>query len=1607
MAEGGIAPEIISPQQKEALPAKENVIVSLKSGAEIMKATPPPETDFEGKERWQYQMLEIEERLKGIENGGKGTKIVELKRKNGNPLKPQEEGIPVDALLRSLTQKIDDPTTSRLERIRILKIRADLAPHWKEYHRLPNRRGNIRYDARIDYEVEQMQKDGRSTGDLQKDQDKAQQILNDRKELFIPDPDSDPPPKEEKFTVGIVDYTQMRNKKAEDVTQTQLTELLHMKKWWSPKEWFRVTKLRVGEQYYRELWTQRAKDLFDQVNNPFAKIDVVKNVIIDANHDRESHLEQQKSTVTRFIKTEAKERGFVRTGEEVMTSQDQAINQRVNALFSRFARGEIDESQFKTEQDQFFVELKNNPATAALFKDCDMYADNLLEVAKAVKQQYKAHKNLLNNLDHLVTVQLGNASLYAKTEQSVRLADKFVRWCQTSRFTGRGWLANPATAGLMFGLGVYGVGQIAGWGARTAMAVPVAGSAAGALFAGIRRWSELKVDFAMNERDIAVSRNVTGKPRREALKKYSYDKKSTNELKNQVQDIKTLSLETDQRKLARSIAEIEIRSDFSEENHVDLITYESGAKTETNRLELLEAMDEAKSRLIRAGVNRDQLNIWLNESRAQWRQTFTQNKEQQDKAFAIYKTRNAAGAAAASAMFGLGIGFGIQEGLAETARHFPDTANLPVVGGLFKTGQTAAEKAVNWAATQAGHPEIGAPPVSMESLRNLYPTGGKVELGNNLQAIISPDHAASIVDKATAQTIGTGNVSPDGSLHFAGDSQFTGSELDNKFKASGFITNEIDNPTTKPSILSGIKEAAAQQRVETFQSGNIHGVFDGVTGKVSMVDDVSKMAFTAHFSADGIFSLDHTENPTIDFDKAKEFLAAAGFTNISEHQEAGGNVIDHLLNKSSEELKAQGIIETDNVKKAWNFHVLRPDIVSATGNHTHNELTLHLNQYLDENGRWLTGKNGIVNFGGDIKGDLIPSHLAGVSAQHDQVLDTLIAHNGAIQHQDMVHIIELNDGRQIMLAADQIGNSQLPNELYDSNTGELKGIKEIASAVLEKKDGGILRASELLNTGQVPEETTVHSLASIRLDTVTPEGPPVDILQATPPDISEITHNYVFDAIPPEVSPEAPPIIPIPIGFRHPLENMLILYGYGAHSEESLGWVNRDNYETRRSKRLTENPYVKLDESTEVEDYLNRMDTKYREELEQMDKTIGIPMENQSRTVITVPAFGEGKIIYKTLAQFLNQKDKKGNPIDPSLFEIIVFENDTESRPKDETEKEIQRFKADHPELKVYYAYKRWRPEDIANGVNTVGNGRRYNCDLALLRSNKRTTKPGDLIIINNDADLEGITPKYIASVIDEFDTKDETDAVVGKRNLPEWALNKPNIRAGQRLWETFDSVMRHTGGGDEMTPSKRRRGWPGMIGENSAMRASIYAAVGGYGSKAKLAEDQNLGDMMRVARNYDDRRFEYLNRLQTIKNPRRYLTYMVSGKPIIEMYNDYHENKDIRDLDNKTLLSRISNSFDIGRFQLDADAVYQKKADYGHFKDDEFDLRFKRTMDFMGVEYKIENNHVIITNATRLTEALKRPNSNFLSFFPKKKPSKTKTNPTVPTTTASTITTP
>lgn len=432
----------------------------------------------------------------------------------------------------------------------------------------------------------------------------------------------------------------------------------------------------------------------------------------------------------------------------------------------------------------------------------------------------------------------------------------------------------------------------------------------------------------------------------------------------------------------------------------------------------------------------------------------------------------------------------------------------------------------------------------------------------------------------------------------------------------------------------------------------------------------------------------------------------------------------------------------------------------------------------------------------------------------------------------------------------------------------------------------------------------------------------------------------------------------------------------------SLRLIDWTDHDKRRSQTLLENPNAKLDEKTEVEMYMGKFSSEYKNELHAMNSTLA-PMSEKCRAVVCIPAYMEGDVINTTLERFINQKDKMGKSLDPELFEIIVLDNHPESDKKDTTEEEIGKFQKEHPEVRVKYAHRVWK-----NKEGGVGYARKIATDLALLRGNQRKNKKGDLLLISADADIEGLNEQYISGIIEDFDENPNVDAVTGKWTLPDKYLSNPNLRAAQRLWYFMDRIVQHDAQSG-IDPKARQRGAPNMIGRNAALRSSVYAAIGGYNQQAKLAEDLEMGWMIMTARKWDSSRILFDNRSEVVSDARRYLLSMVQDIPLINMYDEFNSNRaEISGLDNDDLASRIPAEFSIQRFEAQVNSFWEASKD-GQYKwidersPSSFARQFKKVMDLMGVEYIVESvvdkngdtkEHVKLVNINTLLTRLKQP---------------------------------
>src|SRR3989344_2073642 len=412
----------------------------------------------------------------------------------------------------------------------------------------------------------------------------------------------------------------------------------------------------------------------------------------------------------------------------------------------------------------------------------------------------------------------------------------------------------------------------------------------------------------------------------------------------------------------------------------------------------------------------------------------------------------------------------------------------------------------------------------------------------------------------------------------------------------------------------------------------------------------------------------------------------------------------------------------------------------------------------------------------------------------------------------------------------------------------------IGKLMFQNRDGKAIFTGQFAEIGFKVGDATDGGENMQILSTVIGEGRPGGMVE-------EITHDTMVPNVKldlPEGEPidwehDVPPFIPIPFA-RRPLEKGKYkdfnergegYYGYGG--EEGLGLLDRKLYEARFSKRLALDSDFDVveNDSILVKEYLAKQDKPYMKELGGMIK--GAPkMKPEIETVITVPAYQEGDNIEKTIRNYAKLKNRNS-------FELVILENHPKNKARDNTKEVVDRMKSEFPDMNIILLYNAFDEKPA------IGRVRKYLVDAILLRKQQAGISKS-IAIVSNDADLEDIRPDYADNIRETFRKNKNLDAIGGKWDYPEKAFEQfPLLRASQRLWHYFDMVFRYV-----YLKS------PDLIGRNSAFRSGVYAAIGGYNENAKVAEDLEIGWLIKKARKYNAERISFINSASLISNPRR-----------------------------------------------------------------------------------------------------------------------------------------
>lgn len=339
----------------------------------------------------------------------------------------------------------------------------------------------------------------------------------------------------------------------------------------------------------------------------------------------------------------------------------------------------------------------------------------------------------------------------------------------------------------------------------------------------------------------------------------------------------------------------------------------------------------------------------------------------------------------------------------------------------------------------------------------------------------------------------------------------------------------------------------------------------------------------------------------------------------------------------------------------------------------------------------------------------------------------------------------------------------------------------------------------------------------------------------------------------------------LPIWGRRPLEKAknpldlppVYINPYYYEGENLDPNESRENQDVL-SSTLKENPEAKLDFAFEAERHFASFPPEKMAEIKDLNGQIGKEMERDCKLAVCIPCAShlEAKNIYHTLKLYSEQKDDKDRPLDPKNFEIILFLNRPKGANSDGTESEVKRFQKDYPQLKLRVIEKITDWGEISSWEETVNLNSvcRRIYDVATLRSlvseSRKKLKEKDIAILMADADCSEISGQLVNDYIQFFgaDKDKRIDAIVGDVHWDKKILNLPTFFA---LWHFWHGMEKQS----FINPDQPNKpSW----GANFAIRASSLCAIGGRRDRPEPNSDLRIGRALLEARRPKGGKFKY-----------------------------------------------------------------------------------------------------------------------------------------------------
>lgn len=695
----------------------------------------------------------------------------------------------------------------------------------------------------------------------------------------------------------------------------------------------------------------------------------------------------------------------------------------------------------------------------------------------------------------------------------------------------------------------------------------------------------------------------------------------------------------------------------------------------------------------------------------------------------------------------------------------------------------------------------------------------------------------------------------------------------------------------------------SSQEIRTVFDKGLQGVFEHSDKQADRVTELAGLFNNQQHTLEGKFptsdfahSSFHQGINAIDLPKGyhitdKHDLVGPDGKVLAENIKLGPN--GTLTKESEHELMAQGLVlhVSREAFKTSHTEISTQEVSASDYVSSHPEQFTNINRELwyDNNSPY-PNQNELGTWWGGVNN-------TGINAQGNFVLN--VSHmtpTGSFEGSQSVNPYDLISNHQLALAVslDQNNQNQVILIPFDSNgNATIDASNPVLSSVFSNQSGHAVFTGVYAEVVQIDGQTSGMTDVSV-LSTVVGSNSPGNIA-ATVQSVVHATGEHVIThiEIPTEKSlpVEVAPVVPVYA--RRGLEDLstagpgeispgYYAYGYDGNRPFERYWPKE------RSPRLVRNPNARLDPGTELSWYRAQqqrlLGSEYVSEIDgYIDSSEELKrINNETKAIVCIPvaAASEADNIYRTLSLFAGQ-DQEAKDSTVILLNLNWPETITSDTVKMElvnkTRSEIERAKADFPDLNLAVFEKVWS-EEFIKSKQRVADGKLKSdiygtvikvlydtAALAMDRAVRDGRRQGETesIIITNDADTAGMSRHYLRNYLNAMERRPDTDVFSGTiRRGVEAYKEYPGYGVISNFYALLNMVnnRRHNNGqgGDYTTE-----------GPNAAIRVSTYAAIGGVEDRLGAGADAILGRRIAAARSSAPRQ-RLIDRVRPPQNNRQ-----------------------------------------------------------------------------------------------------------------------------------------